>query len=216
MDIPIQTDPEVLEHLYTHFAYLKGYPLGLKGSFLDEASSLGVLQAGDFLGFLLAYEEGRVGPTDFPFLTAEENANLTRYRHLRPVEPWPQPTIGVLWDDLTGQGVTLDTERMDVTLKPVGNVQLWHGGETGVLWEAFFERSVRERREHERLLHLLWGACEAYLHKEGVRSVHTYMRDPTFGDAWYGAFLHARGYRRDPARAHLPRGRVGVVKKLDP
>lgn len=123
MDIPIQTDPEVLEPIYTHFTYLKGYPLRLKGSFLDKASSLGVLHTGDFLGFLLAYEEERGSyPADFAFLTAEENANLTRYRHLRPVEPWPQPTIGVLWDDHTGQGVTLDTERVDVTLKPVGNV----------------------------------------------------------------------------------------------
>ena len=29
-----------------------------------------------------------------------------------------------------------------------------------------------------------------------MRFAHTYSREPSYEDAWYGAFLHARGYRR--------------------
>ncbi len=216
----------MLEHLYAHFTYLRGYALRLQGSFIEGAASLVTLQEGNFLGFLMAYDEERDSyPADFPFLTKEEDASLTCQRLLRPAELWPQPTVEVAWDDLKGQGVTLDMKHVDVVLREVGTVQLWFrrlppkagdGDETGVIWEAFYAPGVRARPEHERLLHQFWEACERLLYKNGVRFAYTYSREPNYEDAWYGAFLHARGYYRDPARAHLLGGRVAVVKDLDP
>jgi hypothetical protein len=207
----------VLEHLYIHFTFLRGYPLRLQGSFIEDATSLVALQEGDCLAFLIAYDEERGSyPTDFSFLTKGENASLNRYRLLRPAEPWPQPTLEVLWGHPDKPGVTLDVDHVDVVLKGVGTVQLWYGDETGVIWGAFYTTGVRARPEHEGLMHQLWKACERLLVENGVRFAYTYSRKPSYEDAWYGAFLHARGYRRDPARAHLPGGRVAVVKKLDP
>lgn len=217
MDIPIRTDPEVLEHLYTHFAYRKSYPPRLEGSFLDEASSLGVLPTGDFLGFLLTYEEESGSyPADFSFSTKGENVSLNRYRLLRPAIPWPQPLVEVARNDRKGQGVTLGVNHVDVGLREVGTAQLRYGDETRVIWEAFYAPSVGVGPEHERLLHQLWKGCERLLVENGVRFAHTYSCEPSYEDAWHGAFLHPRSYRRNPARAHLPGGRVAVVKKLDP
>jgi hypothetical protein len=217
MELPVRSDPEVLEHLYTRFPYLRGYALRLQGSFIEDAASLVTLQAGDFLAFLMAYDEARDSyPADFPFLTKEENASLTWQRLLRPAEPWPQPTVEVAWDSPHAQGVTLDVKHVDVVLREVGTVQLWYGDETGVIWEAFYAPGVRGRPEHERLLHQLWNACERLLYKNGARFAYTYSRETSYEDVWYGAFLHARNYYRDPARAHLPGGRVAVMKDLGP
>ena len=216
LELPVRSDPEVLEHLYAHFTNLRGYALRLQGSFIEDATSLGALKESEFLALLIAYDEERdAHPATFPFLTREENASLTCQRLLRPAEPWPRPTIEVVWDEPKGQGIMLDIEHVDVVLMDVGTVQLWYGDEIGVIWEAFYDTGVRHRREHERLLHQLWEACEAYLHKKGTRFAFTYAREPNYQDAWYGAFLHARGYRRDPARAHLPGGQMAVVKDLD-
>ena len=124
----------MLEHLYTHSTYLRGYALRLQGSFIENAASLVTLQAGDFLGFLMAYDEERDSyPADFPFLTKEENHSLTCQQLLRPAEPWPQPIALVAWDEPKGQGVTLDVKHVDVVLREVGTVQLWYGDETGVI-----------------------------------------------------------------------------------
>jgi len=204
----------VLEHLYAHFAYFRSYVLRLQGSFIEDAASLVTLHEGDFL---MAYDEERNSyRADFPFLTKEENASLTCQRLLRPAEPWPRPTALVAWDDPKGQGITLDVKHVDVVLREVGTVQLWYGDENGVIWEAFYEPGVRARPEHERLLHQLWESCERLLYKNGVRFAWTYAREPNYEDAWYGAFLHTRGYYRDPARAHLSGGRAAVVKDLGP
>jgi len=207
----------VLEHLYTHFTYLRGYPLKLQGAFIEDAASLVALRAGDFLGFLMAYdEEHNTYTADFSFLTDEENASLTCQRLLRPTQPCPQPTVEVLWGHPSEPGITLDVGHVDVMLRDVGTAQLWYGDEVGVIWEAFYERSLRDGLEHTLLMHQLWEGCERLLNKNGVRFAYTYARDPNYSDVWYGAFLHARSYARDPARAHLPGGQVAVVKDLDP
>ncbi len=143
LELPVRSDPEVLEHLYAHFTHLRGYPLRLQGSFIEDAAVLSALQAGDFLGFLTAYDEVRDSyPADFPFLTKEENASLTCQRLLRPAEPWPQPTIEVLWGNPYEPNITLDVQQVDVVLRDVGTVQLWYGDETGVIWEAFYDNCV--------------------------------------------------------------------------
>ncbi len=217
LELPVRSDPEVLEHLYARFTYLRGYPLRLQGSFIEDAAVLSALEAGDFLGFLIAYDEERDSyPADFPFLTKDENASLTCQRLLRPAEPWPQPTVGVLRGNPYEPNITLDIEHLDMVFMDVGTVQLWYGDEIGVIWEAFYGTGVRHRPEHERLLHQLWSACEVNLQKKGARFAFTYARDPNYEDAWYGAFLHARGYSRDPARAHLPGGQMAVRKNLEP
>ena len=46
METPIKTDPNVLEPVYAGFPYLRDYPLELRGSFIEDAVSLGALCAG--------------------------------------------------------------------------------------------------------------------------------------------------------------------------
>jgi hypothetical protein len=196
MKIPITSGPDVLERIYRRFDYLRDHPLNLLGSFIDEAESLGILESEGFLGFVMAYEveEGSPSPNRHHFLTSEENRMLRFYRHLRPVEPWPQPVIGVIWNAARGEGRVAGTYRVDVVLKNIGNAQLWWGGEVAVLWEAFFDGRVRNRGDHELLLHRLWLRCEEYLKEQGVKRVYTLGRDPVFDDDFYRAFLMARGY----------------------
>ncbi len=196
MEAPVTSDPEVLELIYRRFNYLKDHPLKLRGSFIDEAVSLGRLEGEDFLAFLMAYEveDERPTPDHFPFLTAEENLQVTRYRLIRPAIPWPQPTIGVAWNFLEGVGRVTGTYEVDVVMKPVGEAQLWWGGSTGVIWEAFFERDIRAKKDHELLMRQLWETLERYLAGEGVTRVYTHDRDPALDDAWYRTFLAARGY----------------------
>ena len=63
METPIKTDPNVLEPIYEQFAYLRDYPLELRGSFIEDAVSLGALYAVDFLGFVMAYSVEEELPT---------------------------------------------------------------------------------------------------------------------------------------------------------
>ena len=79
-------------------------------------------------------------------------------------------------------------------LRDVGTVQLWYGDETGVIWEAFYATGVREKPEHERLLHQLWEACERLLNKNGARFAYTQLKR---------AELRKRVVRRFPARQRL-------------
>jgi hypothetical protein len=216
MEIPITTDPNVLERIYRQFAYLKDYPLNLLGAFIDEAVSLGALQSDDLLAFLMAYEveEERPSRGQFAFLTPEENLSVRYYRHIRPVQPWPQPIIGVAFQGQ--QGVVTGTYRVDVVMRNIGNIQLWWGDEIGVIWEAFFDANVRARSDHELLMHQLWDELERYLAGRGVKRVLTNKRDPALDEGWYQAFLARRGYGSDPQRAELPGGKVAVMKNLEP
>jgi hypothetical protein len=114
MEQPIQSDPDVLEAIYQRFPYL--YFLKLQASFIDEAVSLGTLQTEVVLAFLLAYdvEEERPRRDRFAFLAAQENVSLTRYRHIRPVIPWPQPVIGVAWNSEQAEGQVTGTHEAGV------------------------------------------------------------------------------------------------------
>jgi hypothetical protein len=180
MEQPIQSDPDVLEAIYQRFPYLKDHPLKLRASFIDDAVSLDTLQTGEVLAFLLAYavEEEPPRRDRFAFLAAQENVSLTHYRHIRPVIPWPQPIIGVVWNSEQGEGRVTGTQEVDVILKPVGEAQLWWGGATGVIWEGFFERDVQEKDDHDLLMHQLWEGLEGYLAAQDVSRVYTLGRDP--------------------------------------
>lgn len=213
MTVPIHSDPEVLEKLYERFPYLSGQQLTLRGSF-DCAPSIGTIDEGELLAFIPASDDDQPYPADFPFLTKGENRGLSRYVQMQVLEPWPQPHVNVVWGE-RGAGVVSSIEKVDVLMNPVGFGQLWYGGETGVLWEAYFERPARSRSGHDTLLHRLWDLCEGYLAAKGVRFVHTHNRDLTFDEGWYADFLQARGYVQDTARAHLPGGLLAVVKDLD-
>ena len=81
---------------------------------------------------------------DFPFLHPEETAVLAHYLQVRPLEPWPQPLVEVSWNSAEATGVSSSIQSVDVLLNPVGNAQLWWGGATGVIFEAFFD--ARNRR----------------------------------------------------------------------
>lgn len=212
MDLPISSDPEVLETLYEHFPYLSGQPLSLGGRW-GGLASLGTVEADGRLAFVLASERDAPYPAHFPFLTSDENRALTRYAQVQPAEPWPQPLLNVAWGE-GGEGVVSQLERVEVAFRPLGFGQLWYGGETGVLWEALFEPPAGTRREPGAALHRLWELCETLLAARGVRFVHTHGRDPAFDEDAYADFLRARGYERDTARTSLPGGRA-AVKDLD-
>lgn len=214
MDIPIHSDLGVLEKLYEHFPYLLGQPLTLRGSG-GGTSSIGTIEEGELLAIISASDHELPYPPDFPFLTPEENRGLARYMQVQPLEPCPQPVMNVVWGGAEDAGVVSSIEQVDVLLQPVGYGQLWYGGETGVLWEAYFEPPSRVSPEHDALLHRLWELCEGYLAAKSVRFVHTYSRDLKFDEDWHADFLHKRGYLHDAARKHLPGGSVAVVKELD-
>ena len=211
METPIKTDPEVLEPIYQQFDYLKDYPLELRGSFIEDAVSLGALYGVDFLGFVMAYgvEEETPTPDRFPFLSQEENLSLNRYRHIKPVQAWPQPVIGAIFDG-RGEGLVTETRHVDVVLKDIGNAQVWFGGEVGVLWEGYIAKGLRSNS----LMVALWHKLEQYLATQGVKRVLTYARDPEFGERWYRDFLAGLDYRRDPERSYLKAGEVSVMKLL--
>ena len=211
METPIKTDPDVLEPIYARFTYLKDYPLELRGSFIEDAVSLGALYAENFLGFVMAYsvEEELPIHDHYPFLTEAENLSLNAYRHIRPVQAWPQPVIGVIVN-ARGEGLVTETHHVDVVLKVIGNAQLWYGGEVGVLWEGYVEKRVRSNS----LMYSLWDVLERYLAAQGVKRVFTYAQDPEFTRDWYRDFLTSRGYRRVPERGGLEAGRGAVMKTL--
>ncbi len=203
-ELLVCNDPEVFDALYAHFPFLKDHPLDLNGSFIDDARSLGKLQRPDLLGFVMAYElEREPYPSDFPFLTAEQNRQLCCHQDLRPVIPWPQP-LTTLVQRADGQLVTGNIRKVTVVLKNAGNAQVWFGGDTAVLWEAYFDRQLQARDDHAILMTQLWGVLEAYLQRVGVTQVYTYASDPAFEDDWYQPWLEARGYRvadESPRRA---------------
>lgn len=208
-------DPDVLEHIYHHFTYLRGYPLGLQGRFIEDATNLAVLADDDFLGFLLAYDlqEERLERGRFAFPAPEKNLAITLYRHITPVEPWSQPRLGIAWNAAQGEDRVLGTSHVNVVLKGIGNAQLWWGDGIGVIWEAFFEERVQKRSNYDLLMHRLWDTLGRYLTEQDVKRIYTYAHDPARDDAWYQAFVANRDYRRDSGRDALYRRQV-VVKAL--
>ena len=173
--------------------------------------SLGALYAEDFLGFVMAYSVEEETPTRdrYPFLSEKENMSLNLYRHIRPMQAWPQPLVGVIVN-ARGEGLVTETYHVDVVLKIIGNAQLWYGGEVGVLWEGYLAKGVRSNS----LMYSLWDALERYLAEQGVKRVFTYAQDREFARDWYRDFLTSRGYRRVPERGGLEASRGAVVKVL--
>ena len=166
----------------------------MNGSFIDEARCLGRLERPDLLGFVMGCElEREPYPSDFPFLASEQNKQLCCHRDLRPVLPWPQPLMNLVQRS-DGQLVTGDIQKVTVVLKNADNAQVWFGGDTAVLWEAFFDRQLQARDDHAILMTQLWDILEDYLKRQGVTDVYTYASDPVFEDDWYQSWLEARGY----------------------
>lgn len=81
----------MLAKLYQRFDYLQDLPFELRGCSIDDATSLGVLETEQFLGFLMAYSVEKEYPTKdhFLFLSQQQNLQICYYRHIRPVQPWP-------------------------------------------------------------------------------------------------------------------------------
>lgn len=211
MNVPIHSDPEVLEKLYERFTYLSGQPLKLRGA-VGDAHHIGTIETEQLLGFVVAdADETTPYQPDFPLLSRQENAILNHYVQVQLLEPWPRPLVDVVWGSRSVEMNLI--EHVDLHMKPAGFAQLWYGGETGVIWEAFFQPATLWKA-YDALLHRLWKLCEAYLAAKGVRYVHTYSRNPRFDEGWYAAFLDDRGYHADPSRDHLPGGSVAVVKHL--
>lgn len=190
--LPLESDPEVLEHLYARFAYLSGHPLRLRA--LQDTTCLGVIDVADGLIFLLAdTDDGLPYCPDFDFLTRDENTTLTGYCQIHPALPWPQPVIGL---HAAGDGSlrTGEVQEVELVMQPCGSAQLWWGGGLGVVFEAFVGKSAREEAELA-VMDALWNWCETFLRGQGVTTVWTHVRDPEFDDAWYKSFLAGRGYR---------------------
>lgn len=192
---PIAQDPALLERLYKRFTYLQDLPCELRGCCIDEAVSLGFLEADSFLGCLMAYEveENRPDKDHFVFLSASDNLKIDCYRHIRPVEFWPQPIIGVAFaSESTGR--TTGTHRVEVMLQNAGNIQLWWGNDIAVIWEAYLGDRPQQLQEFEALMNQVWSCIEQYLQAQGIKQLFTDAADPEFDSKWYRDFLVRRGY----------------------
>lgn len=156
-ETPIGSDPAVLECLYKRFDYLQDLPCDIRGCLIGEAINLGVLETDSFLCFLMAYEveKQKARRDHFAFLSVEDNLKINRYRHLRPVEPWPQPIIGVSFSGDRQTGVTTGTHKVDVILNNV--VAL-----ITMVWSNSF---TRQRNRCERLTNFLEQFFEFHLPK---------------------------------------------------
>jgi hypothetical protein len=206
-NIPITQDSTVLDRLYRRFDCLQDLPCELRGCCVDEAVNLGFLEADSFLGCLMAYEVEESVPIQdhFVFLSREDNLRIDHYRHIRPVEFWPQPIIGVTFDN-ESTGRTTGTHRVEVMLKESGNVQLWWGQEIAVIWEAYlgdglrpvFDHRPQQFQEFEALMNQMWNSIEQYLQDQGVKQIYTDAADPEFDPEWFRCFLIRRGYNLYP------------------
>lgn len=195
MEDPILDNPHILEKLCRRIDYLNDFPASIEGEDLDDAHLLGTLETDDFLGFVLGYspEEGEVSSGHFKMLSQEENRQITHYRLLKPVLPWPQPIIGATVSD-EGPGKVTGVHKVTVVLKPCGMAQVWWGGEVAVLWEALLEGDIKDRQDYEALMNQFWNCCEDFLKGQEVRQVYTYNRDDAYPLEWYQGFLERRGY----------------------
>ena len=126
-----------------------------------------------------------------PFLPRRKTLPSTTYRAVTVTRVLPPP----LFHALAAQ--TPKSVGVTMSLHQAGKAQLYYGGETAVLWEAFFERSVRGEPEHVLLLHELWYALEGYLKVQGARRVVTYQQDPGFDEVFYRKFLQEREFASD-------------------
>jgi hypothetical protein len=195
MEIPIQQDQEFLQQLYKRYDYLQDLTCELKGKFIEDAVKLGMIYSDDFLGAVLGYpvEPELLSRNHFPFIPAEVNLKLCKYRHLTPVQPWPQPSIGVT---MTGdRGHVTGVHSVPVNLKNIGNCQVWYGQDVGFIFEAFLEEPEQARRDFESLINQVWTICEDYLIDQGVTQIFTVARDPIFDTAWFEGYLQRRGYQ---------------------
>jgi hypothetical protein len=195
MELSIQQDQVFLKALYQRYTYLQDYPCEIKGMFIDAAVSLGIIQSDGFLGALLGYpvEIEPLSGDHFSYLPPEVNLKLCHYRHLTPVQPWPQPIIGVA---MAGdQGEVTGVHSVPVVLRKIGNVRLWYGGDCGLIFEAFLESTLQKHREYEALINQLWALCEVFLQEQGVTTTYTLARDPAFDETWLQGHLERRGYQ---------------------
>ncbi len=198
----IQHDQAFLKALYQRYKYLQDYPCDFRGTLIDEAMSLGIIQSDEFLGALLGYpvEAEPLSRDHFSYLPAAVNLKLNRYRHLSPVQPWPQPIIGVamagdsLRDGRAERGEVTGIHSVPVVMRKVGNVQLWFGADCGFIFEAFLEHSMQEHKAFESLINQLWSLCEGSLKRQGITTLYTLARDPAFDETWFRGHLERRGY----------------------
>lgn len=195
MEKPIQDSQAFLNALYRRYDYLQDFPCEFQGMMLDKATSLGMLQTDSFLGALLGYpvENETLTRNHFPYLPEEVNLSIAHYRQLTPVQPWPQPIIGVA---MTGtQGTVTGVHSVPVVLQRVGNVQVWYGQDVGLIFEAFLEGQVQNDPSFEVLMNQLWSKIEQYLTDQGVSKVYTLARDPALDERWLRSHLERRGYQ---------------------
>jgi hypothetical protein len=198
MEIPIHENQAFLNLLYRRYDYLQDFPCEFRGTFIEDARSLGVLYSDDFPGAVLGYPveftEGKSLSRDhFPFLPVEINLKLSKYRLLTPVQPWPQPIIGVAMAG--NRGEVTGIHSTPVMLNKVGNCQVWYGQDVGLIFEAFLEGQVQQDSGFEALMNQLWSICEDFLAAQGVSQIYALARDPALDENWFRDHLQRRGYR---------------------
>jgi hypothetical protein len=193
MEKPIQQDKAFLKAMYDRYSYLQDFPCEFKG-IIEEALSLGTLHSDEFLGLLIAYptEEEILTHDHFPYLPPEVNLKISHYRQLTPVQPRPQPIIGVAMAGDRGQ--VTGTHRIPVVLDRIGNCQVRYGSDVGFIFEAFLERSIQGHDDFELLMNQVWLLCEEYLKRQGVKTIYTLARDPILNESWFRGHLGRRRY----------------------
>ena len=129
------------------------------------------------------------GKHEFHPLPATINQSLTRYRHYKLFEPWPQPTLYVEFPEGESVGQVTGYGDLKLQLQPIGQAQAWFGTEYGVLWEAYLFETRRRGNWQEEMAHF-WQAVEQAM---GAQTVFTQDHEPTFEEG-YTDFLRQLGY----------------------
>jgi hypothetical protein len=137
----------------------------------------------------------RVRSDHFLGLSPEINRSLTEYRMYKLFQPWPQPLLQVMWDQIKGEGQILGEAGLRVQLQPIGESQVWKGATQAVLWECFLYENRQQQEGWQEELAQLWRIVEEDIR---VKTIFTQPHDPSFEEEVYTDFLSRLGYAPDP------------------
>ncbi len=164
--------------------------------------------------YIGAYEKEQERPIRDHFFGLSEEINLatSTYRQYKLYLPWPQPTIYVEFAEGAEVGKVVGQGSMRLAMHEIGQAQVWHGLEVGVIWECYAHEQRRPHNWQEELAQF-WSVVEGNIADPAIPAsgegpaqpsnpskpytFYTQPHDPAFEEG-YQEFLQAIGYTPDP------------------